>query len=286
MSFFKKNNKLTELFHKQQNFDISNTKPGTSYHTIYITLKPINACYYDEDNILKEFVIPRFIHFVIPNYYNTKVPVSEAVCIEIKEQNKNKFRKEEWFYKYIYIVEEELEKYSTYDDFEITIRRFTKKNKYEIEGDFEKIELKDSDFCYKWIEGDSDNTCAKIYDFYKNMDKEIIKAFGNGLYEALKTYKELKEEMSYVSSECNQEIVNYVNQIYDTALSMGENLERFPTILDYINIKNEEDLKKKQEELEKKRQLEEKQNQFIRDLKIRQSLLDDFNRPYTKEGGT
>lgn len=284
MGFFskKENGKNKIPFSKPKiiNFDITN-KPESNYYrsSKYITLKPMSAFYYDNDENLVSFVLPRFFRFEYSSKNGGHAPVEQATCIAETGDNKKELRKEPWFHKTIFLVKEEVQKYSTKNDFELTLRRYGKTES----DNFEKIEMKDRDFGYSWFYDDTENyTCAKIFDFYTNMDKEIIKAFGNGLFESLKTFMELHSEMS-VSSECNAEIANYINQIYDTAISMGETIEEFPTVLDYINIKNEADMKKKEEELEKKRQLKEKQNQFIRDLKIKQSLLDDFNRPFTKE---
>lgn len=276
--------KQTEIFkQKPPKFDITNS-PENSYFKSYITLKPINACYYNKNKELTEFVIPRFFIFEKNNVWGTNTPIQQAICIKETGENDIKLRKENWFYENIYVINDELNKYSAKKNFSLTIRKYNHRKKpYEHEVYSEKIEIVDKDFEDYFYWNDKKNyTCAKIFDFYTNMDEEIIKAFGNGLFESLKTYKELQKEMG-VSSECKTEIINYVNQIYDTALSIGEVIERFPTIIDYINIHNEEELKKKQEALEKERQFKEKQNQFIRDLKIRQSLLDDFNRPYTKD---
>lgn len=283
MWFFNKKEdkpKQIELFKtKYPKFDITNT-PESRYHETYITLKPINACYYKNDK-LTSFVIPRFFRYKKETSWGTKIPVEQAVCIKETGENRREIQKSDWYNSEIYVVKEELNRYSTNDNFSLTLRRF--KNKSEESSEFEKITFDIHDF-YTWYFDDIDKkyTCAKILDFYSNMEDEVVKAFGNGLFETLKTFKELKKEMS-VSSECRDEVMNYVNQIYETALSMGEIIEPFPTILDYINIKNEEELKRKEAELEKSRQLKEKQNQFIRDLKIRQSLLDDFNRPFNKE---
>lgn len=284
MGFFnkKENGKNKAPFSKPKiiNFDITNKSEKNYFrNTEYITLKPMSAFYYDKDENLISFVLPRFFRFEYSSKNGSKAPVEQATCITETGDNKRELHKEPWFYKTIFVLREEVKKYSTQNDFVLTLRRYGKTES----DNFEKIEMKNCDFGYSWLHDDTENhTCAKIFDFYTNMDKEIIKAFGNGLFESLKTFMELSKEMS-VSSECNTEIINYINQIYDTAISMGEVIEEFPTVLDYINIKNEADMKKKQEELEKKRQLKEKQNQFIRDLKIKQSLLDDFNRPFTKE---
>lgn len=277
MFFFSKNRKKPIVDCKKIVLKIKNTDNN---NRIKITLKPIHAVYYNKEGKLEEIVIPRFFFYeVVDSYeYRNKRPINQAIAIEKSDRYHLKKQEENWFQEILYVTKDELERYSVSTNVKLELQKMITKTDAVIE----KIEFKTEHFqedLWYW-ESDKNHTCAKIYDFYHNMDKEIIKAFGNGLFDSLKTYLELYDELGkYSVKESRKEVCSYVNQIYETALSMGETLEEFPTVIDYINIKNEEDLKKKQEELDRKQKLKEKQNQLIRDLKLRQSLLNDFNAP-------
>lgn len=276
MFFFKKKDKIPVVDCKKIVFKIENN----DNHKTKITLKPIHAVYYNKEGKLEEIIIPRFFFYeIVDSYgYRNKRPISQAIAIEKSSKYAFEENKENWFEEVLYATKEELERYSISSSMKLKLQKIVTKIDIVAEGIEFKSEHFQEDLWY-W-ESDKNHTCAKIYDFYHNMDKEIIKAFGNGLFDSLKTYLELYDELGkYSVKESRKEVCSYVNQIYETALSMEETLEEFPTVIDYINIKNEEDLKKKQEELDRKQKLKEKQNQLIRDLKLRQSLLNDFNAP-------
>lgn len=231
---------LTFQYFKKMDFEDEKTAQQERFHVFYV--KDVK---FDSENVIYVSVSP------------TGLPTEEYMDI--------------LFWKKDFLaVKEEFYKYSINADYEDIV----------IYKDEEKLMISPAIIPYKnnLKEEFRYKIFPMVVDIFMNYDEEILNAFGNGIFDILSEMKRFILEEN-TSDELFEQVKSYIYNVYETILSMGEYKETFPTVQQYLDIKEAERL----EEIKRLKEAEDlkikQRNKFVEELTLRQDLLKDFNRP-------